>query len=72
MTQPKQLVILPLLDHARRVREMMVGFGQTAPDAPTMPDLSTRVRRARLLLQECLEYVVASGLALEYSCFKNS
>lgn len=57
-------VIPELLPHERRVREMMTLFGQAVPSSPEVPPLDVRVLRARLLLEEVLEYIEAAGLAL--------
>ena len=62
----------PLLDHERRVKEMMIGFGQLDPlltegqstDHPWIPDLKTRILRVRLLLEEVFELAKASGVAV--------
>lgn len=44
-------------DHQVRVERMMKGFGQEVPSVPTMPDEATRVLRARLIMEECLETI---------------
>ena len=64
--RPIQIVTPPLLDHERRVREMMAGFGQAVPDLPTVADEKTRVLRTRLLLEEVFEYAEAAGITVTY------
>lgn len=54
--------MIELLPHEARVIEMMRGFGQNTPDAPTMPPTAERIRCFKLLLEEVLEYGVAAGL----------
>lgn len=51
--------------HERRVREMMIGFGQGTPDTPTIPDDKTLVARIRQLLEEVFELANAAGVAIE-------
>lgn len=58
------MVLPELSPHERRVREMMVLFGQAVPDTPSIPPQETRCLRARLLLEEVLEYIAAAGLAV--------
>jgi predicted HAD superfamily Cof-like phosphohydrolase len=48
--------------HERRVMAMMIGFGQNVPDGPTVASEKDRITRARLILEEALEYVAAAGL----------
>lgn len=49
-------------DHMIRVAHMMRKFGQPVPMHPTIPVGSTRVLRARLLLEEVLELIEAMGI----------
>lgn len=58
------LSIPPLGDHERRVVEMMHGFGQRVPTHPIIPESKTLVLRARLKLEETLEFLSAAGLRL--------
>ena len=67
MTSPIQLVMPLLLDHERRVREMMSCFGQHVPRSPTVTSDAIRKTRARLLLEEVFEYVEAAGLEVRFS-----
>jgi predicted HAD superfamily Cof-like phosphohydrolase len=46
----------------RQVKEFMLNARQDCPDKATVPDASTRILRARLLLEEVFEYIEASGL----------
>ena len=48
--------------HQRRVEQFMKNAGQAVPHAPTMPDLKTRMLRARLIMEEARETVRALGL----------
>lgn len=48
--------------HWQRVRRMMQAFGQATPGLPELPPVCDRVARARMLLEEVLEYVEAAGL----------
>lgn len=51
-------------EHYLRIAEMMEGFGQATPPAPTVPDPKTRELRVRLIIEEALEYAAASGVAV--------
>ena len=50
--------------YQEKVKEFMNVFGQDCPEKPTIPDLSTRVLRVKLLLEEVLELAEASGLKI--------
>lgn len=52
------------MSHRARVRAMMQGFGQTTPDALTMPTIHDRKRMCNLLLEEVFEFVDACGLSV--------
>ena len=52
---------------ASQVREFMIAAKQELPDRPTMPDLKTRILRAKLMLEECLEAIHDGlGLSIEF------
>jgi predicted HAD superfamily Cof-like phosphohydrolase len=59
----KEQKMIELSPHEARVIEMMRGFGQRTPAAPTMPTAQERERCFRLLLEEVLEYGAAAGLS---------
>lgn len=60
--------LLPeLTPHERRVKEMMMAFGQATPDRPTIPDLKTRLLRVRLLLEEVFEFAEASAVSVTFT-----
>lgn len=46
----------------KQVRDWMQAFGQATPSKPTIPDLATRKLRAKLILEEALEVVLALGI----------
>lgn len=48
--------------HQIRVEQMMERAGQDLPDKPAMPDEQVRILRARLILEEALEFCTAAGL----------
>lgn len=48
-------------DHQKSVEEFMVKARNVLPDKPTMPDEKTRLLRAKLILEECLETIEALG-----------
>ena len=48
--------------HYKRVLAFMRKAGQDAPSRPSVPDSSTRVLRAKLILEEALETVRALGI----------
>ena len=50
--------------HQLRVEELMVGYKQHIPATPTVPDEKTRLLRARLILEEAFETVLALGFIL--------
>lgn len=54
-----------MTDHALRVAQFAIRGGQDVPRKPTMPDESTRRLRCLLLLEETLEFIEASGFALD-------
>ena len=51
--------------HQQRIEEMMGLMGQSVPTEPTIPDESTRLLRAKLIMEECLETIEALGF---YPC----
>ena len=53
-------------DHYQRVRQFMVQAGQDVPDRVTIPDSSTRLLRAKLILEEALETVAALGIKVKH------
>ena len=46
-----------------QIREFMLKAGQDCPAKPTIPDLKTRILRAKVMLEECLESI-NDGLGL--------
>lgn len=50
--------------HQQAVDAFMRGAGQHLPSKPTVPDEATRIGRARLLLEECLETIEALGVGI--------
>jgi predicted HAD superfamily Cof-like phosphohydrolase len=62
--KPKQLLEPPLTPHERRVKAMMLGFGQRCPASPTVGPPEDRISRARLKLEETLEYLDKAALSL--------
>jgi predicted HAD superfamily Cof-like phosphohydrolase len=52
------------MHYQSKVREFMTTFGQECPDTPTVPDVSTRKLRIKLILEELLELTEASGLKI--------
>ena len=48
--------------HVERVKEFMVKAGQATPEMPNIPNPETRLLRARLIMEECLETVEALGI----------
>lgn len=48
--------------HQARVERLMLAFEQRVHAKPTIPDEATRILRARLILEECLETVEALGV----------
>jgi len=50
--------------HYQRVKTFMEKAGQTTPKSITTPDASTRLLRARLILEEALETVQALGITI--------
>jgi predicted HAD superfamily Cof-like phosphohydrolase len=50
--------------HNKRVKEFMQKANQETPSMPGVPDEETRLLRARLILEECLETIEALGVAL--------
>lgn len=57
--------------HKARVRSMMQGFGQATPDKLTVPNVEVRKRMCRLIIEEVLELVEASGLLILVSTTQN-
>ena len=55
----------PLMPHERRVKEMMIGFGQDTPETPEIPDDKTLELRVRLMFEEVLEFAEAAGVIIE-------
>lgn len=53
----------PRSPHETRVHQCMALWQQRTPILPEIPDLPTRILRARLILEEAFEYVRDSGLA---------
>ena len=54
-----------------RVLEMMKVFEQECPSKPSLANEETRLLRAKLILEETLEFINALGLKLEYIDNKN-
>jgi predicted HAD superfamily Cof-like phosphohydrolase len=48
--------------HQQRIRSFMQNAGQDTPAEPIIPDASTRILRAKLILEEAFETVAALGL----------
>lgn len=46
----------------QQVKDMMLAFNQECPETPTIPDLETRKLRAKLILEEALETIIALGI----------
>lgn len=63
---PPVIVKPELTPHERRVKEMMIGFGQDTPHNPTAlaHDAKTRKARVRFLLEEVLELAEAEGVTV--------
>jgi predicted HAD superfamily Cof-like phosphohydrolase len=55
-------IIAPSNPHERRVKEMMLAFGQDGPSHPGIPSEKIRKLRVALLLEEVLEFAKASGI----------
>lgn len=51
-------------DHQTRIEEFMEKAGQKLPPNPTVPDLDTRILRAKLILEEAMETVEALGVGV--------
>lgn len=51
-------------NHIAAVREFMTKAGQTPPDTLTIPDEKTRILRAKLAVEECLELCSALGVTV--------
>ncbi|TFH67033.1 MAG: hypothetical protein E4G90_00420 [Gemmatimonadales bacterium] len=51
-------------EHQQRVERMMVGFNHSVPIKPMDPGPETRVLRARLIMEECLE-TIQDGLRVK-------
>ncbi len=51
--------------HQMRVEIFMTKAKQNVPDKPTIPDADTRVLRAKLIMEECLETIWALGVEIE-------
>lgn len=51
--------------HFTRVRTFMQKAGQSTPATPEIPDESTRILRAKLILEEALETVEALGVRVK-------
>lgn len=45
---------------------MMRGYGQRVPGSPEMPSPADRLTRARLIIEEALEYCEAAGIAVTF------
>lgn len=50
-----------MTNEQQQVKDMMLAFQQECPETPTIPDLETRKLRAKLILEEALETVIALG-----------
>lgn len=48
-----------------QVKDFMLKAQQSCPDKPEVPSLESRILRARLSLEEVLEFIEASGLELK-------
>lgn len=48
--------------HEARIKEFMQKAGQEVPGSPIIPDLDTRILRAKLILEEAFETVEALGV----------
>jgi len=53
--------------HQQRIESFMTGCKQQVPLVPCVPDEKTRLLRARLILEEALETVLALGIRLRLS-----
>jgi predicted HAD superfamily Cof-like phosphohydrolase len=51
--------------HQIRVEKFMLAAGQSVPQKPCIPNELTRILRARLILEECLETVEALGFQID-------
>lgn len=52
----------PVTDHYRRVSDLMTAGGQNTPARPTISSCDVRKLRARIILEEALEFCEAAGL----------
>jgi predicted HAD superfamily Cof-like phosphohydrolase len=50
--------------HQKNINKFMKLAGQEVPEKPTMPNHATRVLRAQLILEECMETISALGFDL--------
>ena len=53
-------------EHQQRVDEFMRKAGQDVPEAPFIPDENTRLLRAKLIFEECME-TIQKGLGVSIS-----
>ena len=51
-----------MTNEQQQVKEMMLAFSQECPEKPTIPSLEVRKLRAKLILEEALETVIALGI----------
>lgn len=51
----------------RSVRDWMVAFGQETPNKPCIPSLEVRKLRAKLILEEALETILALGFEIDFN-----
>ena len=49
-------------EHQLAVDEFMTRAGQHLPDKPTIPDVATRILRAKLIMEEAMETIEAMGV----------
>lgn len=62
----KQVFKPGFTDHERRVRSMMIGFGQEVPETPTVGTDKVRITRVRLDLEEVLEFADDAAISVRY------
>ena len=51
-----------MTNEQQQVKEMMVAFNQECPEKPTIPSLEVRKLRAKLIIEEAFETVIALGI----------
>lgn len=59
-------------EHQKRVEELMHKARQEVPSKPTVPDMRTRILRAKLILEEAIETVTALGVDVVFHAPENS